>query len=155
MRTVTLSLGSNLGNRLVFLRDAIALLSEKIGTCIAHSKYYETAAWGSESKHDYINCCVQYKSILEPLEILRQCQSIEAKLGRNRSKKWSDRCIDIDILFINDIIIYSDILRVPHPFLHLRRFVLRPLMDIDPQLNHPLLNKTIIQLEKLERNLST
>ena len=125
-------LGSNLGNRLLNLRDAAEKL-RVFGRIIKCSDVYETSAWGGVEQPNYLNACMsiesEYKS---PFEILNRIKTFERELGRVESVRWGARKIDIDILLIDDLILHSDVLDVPHIRIPERLFVLVPLSDILP-----------------------
>ena len=127
-------LGSNLGNRLQNLRDAVERL-RSFGRIIKSSDVYETSAWGGVEQPDYLNACVSIESqneSLTPFDILSRIKRFERELGRVESVRWGARKIDIDILLINDLILHSDMLNVPHVSLPDRLFVLVPLKEILP-----------------------
>ena len=107
---------------------------------------YETASWGDTAQHPFLNQVLYLETTLDAESILQTCLSIEKKIGRIRGAKWDARIIDIDILFFNNDIIENEQLKIPHPFLHLRRFVLTPLHEIAPHLIHPILKQSITQL---------
>lgn len=143
MNEVFLCLGGNLGNREFHLSSAIQLLNQEIGNLICQSKIYETAAWGLTDQPNFLNCVVQLKTDLKPDELLSKILSIEKLLGRERKIKWGSRIIDIDILSYNSELIQTDQLTIPHPFLHKRKFVLIPFIEIAPKWQHPLLKQPI------------
>jgi len=144
MNTVYLILGSNLGNKLQTLQQAIKLIEKEIGTINKVSGVFETAAWGNTSQPDFINQAVSVHTLLSAHEVLQRILGIEKKLGRVRdNQKWKERIIDIDILFYNNSIINTPELTVPHPYLQDRKFVLIPLLEIVPDYIHPVLNKRI------------
>lgn len=140
--TAYLSLGSNLGNKLNHLQKAIFLLDEKAGDLVAISKIYQSASWGFSSD-DFYNCCVSIDTTLTPHELLEVILGIEKELGRTRptEKSYAARTIDIDIIYYEKEIVDTDTLKIPHPLLEERRFVLRPLADVAPQFYHPIVNK--------------
>jgi 2-amino-4-hydroxy-6-hydroxymethyldihydropteridine diphosphokinase len=140
--TTFLSLGSNLENRVYYLQKALFLLQEKAGSLKAISPVYESASFGFEAG-DFLNICVQLETSLAPEELLILVLKIESSLGRTRSAEpgYKARTLDIDILYFDSLILSSDSLELPHPELHKRRFVLRPLADIAPQVYHPVLKK--------------
>ncbi|MBM1106050.1 2-amino-4-hydroxy-6-hydroxymethyldihydropteridine diphosphokinase [Aurantibacter crassamenti] len=140
--TVYLSLGSNLGDKLSMLQEAIYRIDKQVGKISAVSPVYQSAAWGFESD-DFFNICLAVSSKLTAPRLLKQLMDIESSLGRSRTdgKGYSARCIDIDILYYNRMILNSEQLTLPHPSLQDRRFVLRPLSDIAPQFYHPILKK--------------
>jgi len=140
--TTYLSLGSNLGNRPYFLQKAVFMIGKSIGTITQLSSVYETPSWGFTSK-DFLNVCMEIATSLSPEDLLTSLLDIESQLGRERSSpgEYTDRTIDIDILYYNSLILKTDTLQLPHPELHTRRFVLGPLADIAPQFYHPVLQK--------------
>lgn len=154
MTSFYLSLGSNLGDRKQNLEKAIQFLpaSETSVTISKISPFYETEPWGIPKEAGghpwYINVCVGGETVLDPLTFLQYLQSLEHSLGRDRSKPLAPRTIDIDILFYDEITLESPALTIPHPRLHLRRFVLQPLKDIAPDFHHPVFKKTISELLK-------
>lgn len=149
MAIVYLSLGSNSGDRIGYVQQATSLLgaSDNI-TLIRTSAFYETEPWGMDSENWFVNAVVEIKTSLSPQELLAECQRIEKQLGRKReeSKEYSDRTIDIDILFYNKDIINDENLTIPHKFVHLRAFTLVPLLELIPNFEHPVLHKTISEL---------
>lgn len=147
MSKVYFSIGSNKGNRSQLINEAIDKIDISIGKVEQKSSIYETQSWGFKSNNFY-NVCLLIESSLSVESIFNKILKIEKDMGRLKSgNKYSDRCIDIDILFVEDIIVNSKNLIIPHPRLHLRKFVLTPMLDIAPDLIHPILNKSIKQLE--------
>ena len=145
--TAYLLLGGNLGDREANLKKAIELLNNKIGTVIAISALYETAAWGKTDQPAFLNLAVSLKTRLTAIEVLERALSIEQELGRVRKDKWGERLIDIDlILFGNEIINIPDKLQVPHPHMQDRKFVMEPLAEIAPEVIHPLLGETMLDI---------
>lgn len=154
MNEVFLLLGSNLGDRFCFLRDAIVLIEKNIAPIVKASSIYETEAWGKTDEPNYLNQVVMIKTDLPAETILRKILEVERSLGRERKERWGSRTIDIDILFYGDQIITQENLTVPHPRLHLRRFTLEPLVEIDPDIFHPVLKQKVVELKnKLDDNL--
>jgi len=141
-----LLLGSNLGDSLKYLTDASNLISSRIGTIKAQSSLYRTASWGKHDQPDFINKVIELETELHPGELLTAILAIEVDLGRKRHERWGSRTIDIDILLFDDQIIDQPDLKIPHPFLHERRFTLEPLCEIAPEVKHPLLCRTVRQL---------
>ncbi|MCB0518886.1 MAG: 2-amino-4-hydroxy-6-hydroxymethyldihydropteridine diphosphokinase [Lewinellaceae bacterium] len=138
--------GGNLGDRIATLLSAKQLIQERLGKIVQTSSFYETAAWGEVDQPDYINQALEVATTLSPKEVLKVIFNIEASLGRVRRSKWESRPIDIDILFYDDLILETKELTIPHPRLHRRNFVLIPMLEIAPELVHPILKKTIEEL---------
>lgn len=145
MHEVSLGLGSNLGDRLKHLEDAIAALNE-IGAVGEKSKIYETEPWGEEDQPIFLNACISFKTQLSPEELLESVKKIEQNLGRVESYRWGPRAIDIDILFFDNQVVNTQRLTIPHPGLPERAFVLVPLTEISAKIVHPVLNQTVEQL---------
>lgn len=127
-----LSFGSNIGESIKFIHSAFDELS-KNGQLVQISPFYQSAPWGFESENNFINCCAEFHTFLNPFELLDCIIQIEKKLGRKSKtieKNYSDRVIDVDILFFNDLIINDERLTIPHPLYSKRNFVLFPLNDI-------------------------
>ena len=150
MALVYLGLGSNLGQKKEFLELAIIEIEKQIGSLVARSAFYESEPWGFDSSNSFINACVAVQTTLNPNECLSTIACIETSLGRTKklSEAYMDRVIDIDILFYDQLILQEDHLTIPHPLLHLRKFVLNPLVEIAPKLMHPIFNKSISTLLK-------
>lgn len=134
MHKAYLSLGSNLGNRKRMMRDAIALLDEMVGTVDRVSSQYETEPWGFSSPNMFLNMCVRVLTPLSPEQLLHATQLIEKRLGRVGKTVddgcYHDRVIDIDILLYDDVHIDTPELVLPHPLMHEREFVMKPLNEI-------------------------
>ncbi|MFO0357881.1 MAG: 2-amino-4-hydroxy-6-hydroxymethyldihydropteridine diphosphokinase [Sphingobacteriaceae bacterium] len=149
MNRAFLCLGGNLGNRLENIEKALLFIEKQAGPIAKTSPLYETEAWGSKSAKKYLNLCVQIETTLSAKALMQKLLSIEKKLGRKRTDdRNADRTIDIDILFYNSDVIHTNDLQIPHPRLHLRKFVLKPLNDIGPNLKHPELGTRISKLLK-------
>lgn len=149
MATAYLSLGSNLGDRLRLIQEAVAALTVEAGPVTALSSLYETEPWGFSSPHRFLNVALALETSLSPETLLAVTQRIERDLGRTHKSvdgRYADRTIDIDLLFVGDAVLDTPALTLPHPRLHLRRFVLEPLREIAPDLCHPLLRKSVSQL---------
>lgn len=149
MNVAFLSLGGNMGNRMANLSAAINTISAVCGKPVKVSSVYETAAWGSESENKYLNQVVEITTTLSIAQLLKNILAIEKKMGRTRiGHQYSDRVIDIDILFYNNDIVREKDLHVPHQRLHLRKFVLVPLNEIAAEYTHPVLKKNVAALLK-------
>ena len=146
MNEVYLQLGSNIGDRLGNLDQSIKIITERIGNVLEKSSVYESTPWGVENQRNFLNQVIFVKSNFDPHTILDLVLQIEKDMGRIRIEKWGERIIDIDILFIDDLIIESENLCIPHEFIAKRKFVLQPMCEIAPAFIHPKLNKTISQL---------
>ncbi len=144
---VYIALGSNKGDRLKHLQDAVDLIFKQIGKVNIISKVYNTPALGFKSD-DFLNTCLLIETPLEAQDVLQQLLQIETQLGRQRTENsgYEARTIDLDVLFFNDEIIESKDLVVPHKELHKRKFVLQPLFDIAPKYQHPVYQKSITEL---------
>ena len=137
--SIYLLLGSNLGNRIELLNNAIKNIGIHLGQISEISKLYETAPWGISEQPAFLNQVVKIKSNLLPMELLAKIQFIETDMGRVRHEKWGERKIDIDILYYNDLIFDSTELKIPHPEIQNRRFTLVPLVELAPEFMHPKL----------------
>lgn len=157
-RTIAwLSLGSNLGDRYSFLKQAVAELSLEAGQILAISQFIETLPVGFDSPHPFLNAAVQIATPLSCEHLLEVIQALEKKMGRvlrsSRHQPHQDRTIDIDILLYGHAIIHSERLIVPHPEMHKRDFVLIPLASIAPSLIHNSRNlSTLDLLHALDRS---
>ena len=148
MNEVFLGLGGNIGQRFDVLREAVHQIQVEIGSVQKLSPLYETQAWGSNSKNLYLNQVIKIETNLDALSVLEIIGRIEKLFGRKRTASQnSDRTLDIDILLFNAEIIQEKTLQIPHPRMHLRNFVLYPICDIDEDLMHPLLLKTMAELK--------
>ena len=146
-KLLVLLLGSNLGKRSWNLHQARLLIAESIGSIEAVSSIYETAPWGYDSQNGFLNQCITLWSEMDPCGILDSIHLIEAKLGRQgRSPEYTDRQIDIDILFYGDMVLSLPDLQIPHSKIQDRRFSLVPLAEILPDFEHPILRKKISTL---------
>lgn len=146
---VFLGLGSNLGDRAANLRAAADLIAKNVGKIAKRSHVYETQPWGNPDQGAFLNQVVMANTILDPRDLLDKISRIERELGRERRRdqdKWGPRTIDIDILFYGKRIVRDKGLEIPHPELHKRAFVLVPLMEIAPDLEHPVLKRPIDEL---------
>lgn len=152
MAEVYVSLGTNLGDKDNNLRTAVRLMQERIGKVISLSSFYETAPWGFQSEHSFLNAAACIETRLSPEQLLLVTQQIERELGRTQKSSgnvYKDRLIDIDLLMYDDLQIHADQLVLPHPLMTERRFVLEPLAEIAPETIHPVTGKTIRELLEL------
>ena len=150
MARVFLSLGSNMGDRSANISQAVSLLciSDNV-KIVKTSSFYETEPWGNKQQNWFVNAAVALDTTYSPEELLNYCQSIENKMGRIRkeNERWGQRAIDIDILMYDDKIISKGTsLNIPHPLMHLRAFVLVPMLEVKSDLVHPVFKKTIAEL---------
>lgn len=146
MSVAYLLLGSNQGDKLAILRMAAEYLQKLSTMPMLVSSFYESEPWGFDAEEWFVNQAVRIETDLSPEDLLKSVLNIEKDLGRVRSgnkkdSRYSSRTIDIDILLYGELITDTDTLTVPHPKMHLRRFVLMPLLEIAPNLIHPVLNK--------------
>ncbi|MCQ2739015.1 MAG: 2-amino-4-hydroxy-6-hydroxymethyldihydropteridine diphosphokinase [bacterium] len=150
MAIVYLSLGSNIGDRVGYVQQATSLLGGNPNiNIVATSSFYETEPWQMDSNNWFVNAVVQISTKLTAQELLDECHRIEALLGRKRNpdgKNYTDRTIDIDILFYDKSMIKTDTLTIPHSMVHRRVFVLVPMLEIAEDFVHPVFNKTISEL---------
>ena len=149
MKKVFLGLGSNLEDRAANLNDAKIRIEESIGSVVSASSVYETEPWGFESDEAFLNVVLCVETDLTPSGLLGRILMIESQLGRIRcGQKYSSRSIDIDILLYNNEIVNEAALKIPHPGMHERRFVLVPLSEIASGFIHPVLKKSVGSLLK-------
>ena len=150
MNEVYLLLGSNIGNRLLYLSKAVVEIDRRIGEIIRRSSLYETEPWGFTDDLAFINMVIAIQTTLSPERILERIHAIETSLGRERAGQvgYQSRTIDIDILFFGEETIDKPDLIIPHPRLHERRFTLEPMSEIAPEFPHPVFHKSISTLLK-------
>ena len=145
IHTAYLSLGSNLGDRVANLQEAVRCL-ESYGKVTAKSSFYETEPMEFTEQPWFLNCAVAFETKMGPHQLLETVLSIEKTMGRQRLAPKGPRVIDIDILFFDDHVESSAALTVPHPALHQRRFVLGPLAEIAPNVKHPILKQSVKEM---------
>jgi 2-amino-4-hydroxy-6-hydroxymethyldihydropteridine diphosphokinase len=140
--------GGNLGDRELLLESANESLKKKVGTILFQSAVYESKAWGFASNERFLNQVSVLETQHSPFALLELIGDIEKSLGRSRipAEGYTSRTMDIDILFYDNEKVQTGQLIIPHPRLHLRRFVLEPLMEVNDALIHPVYYKTIWQL---------
>ncbi len=147
MAKVFFLIGGNLGNREGLLQSTIEHINKEVGRVIQLSSIYETAPWGFTHEQHFLNQVVVAETSLQPLAVLDKTQAIELSLGRKRKKnRYSERTIDIDILFYDSEVIDTPRLEVPHPRMAERKFALIPLNEVANDFKHPVFNKTIEEL---------
>jgi len=148
--TVYLGLGTNLGNKKENIELAIEKIEKQIGNIVSLSAFHISEPVGFESDNLFLNCAVKINTISLPSELLAKTQRIENEMGRLKKSdtdSYSDRIIDIDILFYDNAVINNHpTLVIPHPYIPQRMFVLNTMAEIAPDFIHPVLNKTIAQL---------
>jgi len=145
MNRVFIGIGSNEGDRLARMSEAVRLLGETDGVRVAQmAMIFETEPRGGPPQEPYLNTVLEIETALEPSALLGVCQEIERRLGRRPSaQRWSPRPIDLDLLLYDERIVEEPGLSIPHPRLHERRFVLAPLAQLAPELIHPTLRQPI------------
>lgn len=148
MAQLILSIGTNLGNKRQNLLDAIQLIESEVGSCIRISPFYKSEPWGFDSDNSFLNGIVVVTTDLKPMEVLAITQGIERQLGRKAKSinGYADRLIDIDIVDYDRQNVESERLTLPHRLMNERNFVLKPLCDVLPDWEHPLLKKTALEL---------
>jgi 2-amino-4-hydroxy-6-hydroxymethyldihydropteridine diphosphokinase len=145
---VYLALGTNLGDRLANLKQAIASLTPQLEVRLK-SQVYETPPWGFEDQPKFLNQVIKANTYLDPEPLLKHLKRLEVALGRKESFPNGPRLIDIDILFYDDLVVDKPSIVIPHPRLQERGFVLLPLMEIAPNLVHPVSKKTVREMAEL------
>ena len=149
MMYVYFGLGTNLGDKEHNLRLAVRKIEERVGKVVSLSAFYATAPWGFSSEHTFLNGAACVETLLPPLSVLHLTQEIEREIGRTHKSVggvYSDRVIDIDLLLYGDRVLDTPELKLPHPLMHERRFVMEPLAEIAPDLVHPILKKKMREL---------
>lgn len=144
---VYLSIGGNLGDREANLEETRMFIEFNMGSIVAESSIYESEAWGMEDAAPFLNQIVKIETELTPEELLIEIAELEDFYGRERTEGvYQPREMDIDIIFFDELIIETTALNIPHPRMHLRKFVLMPLAEIAPEFIHPILKKDITSL---------
>ena len=150
MAVAYLCLGSNIGDKVGYLQQAVKMLTEsgKV-TVVRTSALYETEPWGNKDLDWFVNGVIEIKTKLSPRELLELCKNTEIQMGRKFSnEKYQARIIDIDILFYGDLIIDEPDLKIPHEHLHERAFAIVPLLELIPDYEHPKYKKSLLQLHE-------
>jgi 2-amino-4-hydroxy-6-hydroxymethyldihydropteridine diphosphokinase len=149
---VFIGIGSNLGNRFDYLRKAREALAPEV-ILSRSSRIYETPPWGYKDQPAFLNQVLEVQTDLDPEALLQKLKKIEMELGRVENFRYGPRCIDLDILFYGNLIYNTETLKIPHPALTERAFVLVPLNELAPEFTHPQLNLNVSELlEKLHDN---
>jgi 2-amino-4-hydroxy-6-hydroxymethyldihydropteridine diphosphokinase len=143
MKEAYLLIGGNIGDRFFFLGEATRLISQQCGTISTISSVYETAAWGKEDQPAFLNQVLIIQTALGPVELMAAILKIEQQMGRLRKEKNGERNIDIDILYYENEVVELPNLTIPHPRIHLRKFALIPLLELNPAKIDPVHKKTI------------
>lgn len=144
---IVLGFGSNLGRRFDNLRKAIKLISQSNNfNLLAVSPVYETEPWGYKKQNNFLNCIAAGFYREDEHNLFRELKSVEKKLRRKKTEKWHPRNIDIDILFFGNRMVKSKRLKIPHPYIQYRNFILKPLCDLMPDFIHPVLGKSVRSL---------
>jgi len=142
--------GSNLGDRIGFIQQASCLLKDTEGIeLLDTSSFYETEPFGYKNQEWFVNAILKIKTALEPYDLLKACRRVESQLGRERypeQPKWGPRKIDLDILFYDDKVVSTDVLQIPHAGVHLRAFALVPMLELAPDLVHPTIGKSMLEI---------
>ncbi len=147
MNKAYLILGGNKGDKLNNLERAIKSIEARVGEVVNKSSIYSTKAWGNTNQPDFVNQVIDVETKLSALDLLKEILLIEEELGRVRTEvKWGERTMDIDILFYNDELIDEPNLKIPHPYIKERKFVLVPMNEIAGDFIHPVLKKSIYDL---------
>lgn len=154
MAVAYLCLGSNLGDKVTNLQQAVKMLTTTgMVTVVRSSAFYETEPWGNKDLDWFVNAVIEVKTKLSPRELLDLCKNTELQMGRKKrtSDTYEARNIDIDILFYGDLTINEPDLKIPHEHLHERAFEIVPLLELIPDYEHPKYKKSLLQLhEELE-----
>jgi 2-amino-4-hydroxy-6-hydroxymethyldihydropteridine diphosphokinase len=152
MSVAYIGIGSNLGDREFNCKQAIGLLRQKGTTVSKESSLYETKPWGVRDQPLFLNMAIEIETDLKPFELLRTLKDIEKEMGREETFLWGPRIIDLDILLYDNNIVDEQGLRIPHPHMQDREFVLRPLREIAGDVTHPLL---LLSIEELLQKLKS
>lgn len=145
--TAYIALGSNMGDREKYLDDAVRAMDSIRGCTVKKvSHFIETPPYGVTDQADFLNGCLELRTLLTPGELLEELHRIEQDAGRERILRWGPRTLDLDIIFYDDLISEEDTLCIPHVDMHRRKFVLEPLCEIAPYKRHPVYGKTVHEL---------
>lgn len=151
--TVHVNIGSNIGDRRALIERAVAAISVLADGPVRRSAFIESPPWGYESRNTFLNIGVCFESDTDPEDLLRKLIEIQNKIDpsahRNADGTYADRAIDIDLIAVGSLIVNTAALTLPHPRMHLREFVLRPMAELDPAWHHPRLGSTAAELLSL------
>lgn len=152
MSVAYIGIGSNVGERKENCHRALTLLKQKGIKITKMSSFHETEPWGFKDQPSFLNMAIEVETELGARDLLKTLQQIEKKLGREKNFKWGPRTIDLDILLFDNMTVQENDLMIPHPLMHKREFVLRPLCEIIPALRHPVFKVSVQELlEQLRR----
>lgn len=144
---VFISIGSNLGDRAANCREAVRRIAGNADMRVVKaSSLYETEPWGVKEQGAFVNSVVEIETVAEPGELFDFLKTVEAGIGRTPGKRWGPRVIDLDIIFFGDLVVDEERLKIPHPSMEERAFVLVPLNEIAPGLIHPVSGKKVSEL---------
>lgn len=148
MEHVFIGIGTNLGDKIANMHLAVALIEKHVGAVINRSTFYESEPWGFQSAEWFLNGVIEIQTVLEPIALLTELKKIEISLGRTSktTTEYTDRLIDLDILYFGDKTIVLRELEIPHPRIYTRKFVLEPLQEIAPNFIDVKVNKSISEL---------
>ena len=148
LHTAHIALGSNLGDKEANLRRALELLDERGVEVVTVSSFICTEPYGVTDQPQFLNAVCQVRTSLEPLALLHTLLGIEQEMGRVRLRHWGERNIDLDLLLYEDVVMDTPELKLPHPDMQNRDFVLLPLAEIASEFIHPVLHKSIDELKE-------
>ncbi|TAF66183.1 MAG: 2-amino-4-hydroxy-6-hydroxymethyldihydropteridine diphosphokinase [Cytophagales bacterium] len=143
---IVLLLGSNVGDRAYYLTKALEELQQRVGKLLVASSVYATAPWGIQEQPIFLNQVLVLEGAPPPLKLLEITQAIEKDLAIPKTVRWGERMLDIDILYLDELIFQTEHLQIPHPQIAYRRFTLVPLCEILPNFLHPTLQKSHLEL---------
>lgn len=147
--TAYIALGSNMGDRESYLNNAVKALDTVKGCSVKKvSRFIETPPYGVTDQDDFLNGCLELRTLLPPGELLEELHRIEKQAGRERIVRWGPRTLDLDIIFYDNLILENAKLCIPHVEMHKRKFVLEPLCEIAPYKRHPVYGKTVWEMNQ-------
>jgi dihydroneopterin aldolase / 2-amino-4-hydroxy-6-hydroxymethyldihydropteridine diphosphokinase len=146
MSTVYIGIGSNLGDRELNCRRCEDLILQRGVLIKKESSIYETEPWGVKDQPLFLNMAIEIETDLGPDDLLKMLKDVEDEMGRGETFHWGPRIIDLDILLFDDLVVEEEDLKIPHPYLHLRDFVLKPLSEIAEHVRHPVFQLSMGEL---------